>query len=198
MLQIFTRSYELPEISQKEVLRYAGIRGTTEPDSELLRRFDEAVSIATVALIPRVCFCELDVKACDFGSSLDIRKNLRDSESVILFASTVGLELDRLITRYEVTSPATALLLDAIGSERIETLCDAFCEDMRAEKSVLGMSLRPRFSAGYGDLSIEYQKTLFALLDPPSRIGLTLNDSYLMSPSKSVTAIIGVEKIKEF
>lgn len=198
MLQIFTKTYELPKISQKEAFRYAGIRGYDMPDFELLRRFEEACSLVLSSLSPRVCFCELDVKDCDFGSSLDIWKNLRDSESVIIFAATLGLELDRLITRREVSSPASALLLDAIGSERIEALCDAFCEDMRAEKSALGMSLRPRFSAGYGDLSIEYQKKIFALLDPPSRIGLTLNGSYLMSPSKSVTAIIGVEKIKEF
>jgi 5-methyltetrahydrofolate--homocysteine methyltransferase len=67
---------------------------------------------------------------------------------------------------------------------------------MRKEKFTLGESLRPRFSAGYGDLPLEYQKKIFDLLDPHTQIGLTLNDSYLMSPSKSVTALIGVEKIK--
>jgi cobalamin-dependent methionine synthase I len=84
-----------------------------------------------------------------------------------------------------------------LGNERIEALCDAFNEDMRTVKSLSGESLRPRFSAGSGDFSIEYQKKLFEILDPPTSIGLTLNDSYLMTPLKSVTALIGVEKIKE-
>ena len=68
---------------------------------------------------------------------------------------------------------------------------------MRQTKLKMGETLRPRFSAGYGDLPLEYQRRIFDLLDPPTHIGLTLNDSYLMSPSKSVTALIGVEKIKE-
>ncbi len=197
MACVYTTSYPLPAPCKKEILRYAGIRKPSLVSDELLARFDEAVDIAVDHINPKVCFCELDVCDCDFCGSLDIKKNLRDSKRVIIFAATVGLDLDRLIARYEVLSPTTALLLDAIGSERIEALCDAFCTDMKQRKAVDGFSLRPRFSAGYGDLPIEFQKTVFALLDPPSRIGVTLNDSYLMTPSKSVTAIIGVEKIKE-
>ena len=194
---VYTKSYSLGEPCKKEILRYAGIRNSSLVSDELIGRFDEAVSIANDYIKPKICFCELDVGECDFCGSLDIKKNLRKSESVIVFAATVGLDLDRLIARYEVLSPVTALLLDAIGSERIEALCDAFCDDMKAQKLKEGFSLRPRFSAGYGDLPIEFQRTVFALLDPPSRIGVTLNDSYLMTPSKSVTAIIGIEKIKE-
>ena len=198
MAQVYTKTYSLPEPRQREILRYAGIRDPLQASDELIALFDEAVAIATPYIEPRICFCELDVDECDFRGSLDIKKNLRESQRVIIFAATVGLGIDRLIARYGVLSPATALLLDAIGSERIEALCDVFCADMKAQKAQAGFSLRPRFSAGYGDLPIEYQRTVFALLDPPSRIGVTLNDSYLMTPTKSVTAIIGVEKIKEF
>ncbi len=51
---------------------------------------------------------------------------------------------------------------------------------------------RPRFSPGYGDLTLLAQKDIFAVLDCGKRIGLTLNDSLLMSPSKSVTAFVGI------
>ena len=191
------KSYSLPPIDRCEVLRYAGVRSSSGETEELNSRLDEAVALIEGLLNPRVCFRELDVSVCNFGASLDIKKHLGNSHSVIFFASTLGIELDRLIFKYSVLSPATALLLEALGNERIEALCDCFCEDMRQVKLARGESLRPRFSAGYGDLPLEYQREIFALLDPPSRIGLTLNDSYLMSPSKSVTALIGVEKIKE-
>ena len=190
------KSYTLPQIDRREVLRYAGIRSSSGESSELICRLDEAILLIDGKLSPRVCFCELDISECDFGLSLDIKKNLRNSHSVIFFASTLGIELDRLIFKYSILSPATALLLEALGNERIEALCDVFCEDMRRMKLENGESLRPRFSAGYGDLPLEYQRRIFDLLDPPTLIGLTLNDSYLMSPSKSVTALIGVEKIK--
>ena len=191
------KSYSLPPIDKREVLRYAGVRSSIGESAELISRLDEAIALMGDVLNPRVCFRELDIRDCDFGSSLDIKENLRNSHSVIFFAATLGIELDRLIFRYSVLSPATALLLEALGNERIEALCDRFCEDMRQIKLMCGESLRPRFSAGYGDLPLEYQRQIFDLLDPPSHIGLTLNNSYLMSPSKSVTALIGIEKIKE-
>ena len=194
MSTVFVETYELPSVNIREALRYAGYRSPIVERDELISRLDEAISLMDGKLTPRVCFCELDIGDCNFGSSLDIKKNMRNSESVIFFAATVGIELDRLIAKYSVLSPVTALLLEAIGSERVEALCDAFNEDMRRKKLGLGYSLRPRFSPGYGDLSIEYQKKLFSILSP-SRIGITLNDSYLMTPSKSVTALIGVEKI---
>ena len=53
------------------------------------------------------------------------------------------------------------------------------------------MFFKPRFSPGYGDLSLEVQKEIFSLLDCPRKIGVSLGDSLLMTPSKSVTAIIG-------
>ena len=197
MVNVVTKSFSLPEVDRAEAMRYAGIRNPSLITEDFIQKFDEVISLLDGKISPRVCFCENNVYDCDFLGSLDIKKNLRDSETVILFAATVGFEIDRLIAKYEILSPSTALLIDAIGSERVEALCDEFCADMKEKKRVKGCSLRPRFSAGYGDLSIEYQKTLFALLDPPSRIGVTLNNSYLMTPRKSVTAIIGVEKIKE-
>jgi hypothetical protein len=197
MALCIVKRYSLPPIDKREVLRYAGVRSLIEDSGELHRRLDTVISMVEPIINPRVCYRELGISECDFGTSQDIKKNLRDSHSVIFFAATLGIELDRLIFRYSVLSPVTALLLESLGNERIEALCDAFNEDMRTVKSLSGESLRPRFSAGYGDFSIEYQKKLFEILDPPTSIGLTLNDSYLMTPLKSVTALIGVEKIKE-
>ena len=191
------KSYSLPPIDKREVLRYAGVRSSIGESAELISRLDEAIALLGDVLNPRVCFCELDIRDCDFGSSLDIKKNLRNSHSVIFFAATLGIELDRLIFRYSVLSPATALLLEALGNERIEALCDRFCEDMRQIKLMRGESLRPRFSAGYGDLPLEFQREIFSALSCEKNIGLTLNDSLLMIPTKSVTAILGVGKHPE-
>ena len=80
--------------------------------------------------------------------------------------------------------------MQALGAERIEALCDAFCDSLISEKGVL---LRPRFSPGYGDLPLEVQKDIFSLLECHKRIGVSLNESLLMSPSKSVTAFVGLE-----
>lgn len=118
-----------------------------------------------------------------------LAKHLQGCGAMLVFAATVGIGIDRLIAKYTKLNTAKALAFESIGTERIESLCDAFCQEM---EGFCG-KLRPRFSPGYGDLSIETQKEIFGLLDCPKKLGLTLCDSMLMSPSKSVTAVVGIE-----
>ncbi|MBQ8338848.1 MAG: Vitamin B12 dependent methionine synthase activation subunit, partial [Clostridia bacterium] len=135
-------------------------------------------------LVYNVCYREFDISSD--GSSLDLgftrtesqalKRNLSGCESILLFAATVGMEIDRLIARYSAVSCTKALLLQAIGAERIESLCDEFCRQISEEKAKLGLKVRPRFSVGYGDLPLEAQREIFAVLDCPRKIGLTLND----------------------
>ena len=82
------------------------------------------------------------------------------------------------------------MLFDAIGTERTEALADCFVSYLEREYS---MSSLPRFSPGYGDLPLELQKCVFDVLSPEKQIGVFLSDSFIMSPSKSVTAFVGLK-----
>ena len=125
-------------------------------------------------------------------TSRDLQKNLAGCSSGLVFAATVGLGIDRLIARYARISPTKALLFQAIGAERIESLCEVFCRELSEDQGEY--LLHPRFSPGYGDLPLAFQKDIFARLDCPKNIGLHLNQSLLLSPTKSVTALVGREK----
>lgn len=187
---------DVPPICEREVLRYMGAREATDEVRTLLR---ECIDEARDAFVYRVCWRPFDIRmsarAIDLGfavtESASLQKNLDGCDRVILFAATVGIGIDRLITRYTRLSPARAVCFGAIGAERIEALCDVFCAQMCAEYEQQGMTLRPRFSPGYGDLPLELQREIFRVLDCARQIGLSLNDSLLMSPTKSVTAIVG-------
>ena len=191
-----TKTYNEPDFNIKEILRYAACKSD---DGEISVLVNEIISEVRKKLVYKVCFQEFPVliknDVSDFESfnikSKNLADNLKDCKSVIIFAATTGIELDRLIAKYSVISPTKALILDAIGTERIESLCDIFCKDIAEKKNA---TLKPRFSSGYGDLPLETQKTIFNLLDCSKNIGLSLNDSLLMSPSKSVTAFVGVKK----
>ncbi len=196
---ISQRSYSLPPISLSEVLRYSGCaRGSDDTEALALRCISECEGV----FCGSVCFGEFNARVSDgkvdlgFAeiSSNDLARVLDGCTSVIVFAATVGLEIDRLIKKYSVTSPAKAVILGAVGAERIEALCDEFCRDTAVGALERGLTVRPRFSPGYGDLPIELQKDIFRVLDCPKRIGATLNSSLLISPSKSVTAIVGLKK----
>ena len=194
MKTVITKSYGEPNFSREEILRYAGARAADEKTNELL---DSVLCEASGAFIYKVCYVELDASVsrgvCDLGlfkiESRDLAKNLCGCKRVILFAATVGIGIDRLISKYSRTSPAKALLLQALGTERVEALCDLFVEDIKRE---CGAALRPRFSIGYGDTDLSWQKDILNILDASRKIGISLNESMLMSPTKSVTAFIGI------
>lgn len=189
-MTVETKTYSLPPVNKTEILRYSGCRAETEDLSDLI---DTSVSLICEKISPAVCFCELPFCAegdvCNFGafsfSSADLAAHLSGFSKVVLFAATIGIEADRLIIRYGRLVPSRGVMLSAVADERIEALCDVFCADVGAKS--------PRFSPGYGDLPLEIQKDIFALLNCPKNIGLTLNGSLLMSPTKSVTAVVGIE-----
>lgn len=196
---IYTRTYEPPEFNIGEIRRYSGMPKTAEC-TDVDGLIKDCIGEAAEKLVYKVCFREFGIKfdkeITDLGftvtNSRGLRKNLDGCCGIILFAATIGIELDRLIAKYGVTSPGRAVIFQAIGAERAEALCDLFCDEMAAEKARSGFVLHSRFSAGYGDFPLSAQREIFAALDCPRKIGLTLNESMLMSPSKSVTAIIGV------
>ena len=191
---VLIKCLDCPPVSNKEILRYAGCKDDNNEVSTLLC---ECISEAEKCLSYRVCYCKLVVKIdrniCDFGvfkvESSDLAKNLSGCIEVIVFCATVGTMFDRLIAKYERIMPSKAVLFQAIGSERVEAVCDSFCDQISRET---GRRTKPRFSAGYGDLPLELQSKIFALLSCEKNIGVTLNDSFFMSPSKSVTAFVGL------
>lgn len=191
MITVIKKNYEKPPFNQNEVLRYLGVKNL---DNNTEKFLNNAYNEFEESAVYKVCYAELPIKitgdTCDFTvfefNSKHLAKNLKNCKRVIVFGATVGIGIDRLINKYSKIAPSKAVVLDAVGSERIEALCDLFCEDVG--------NLRPRFSAGYGDLPIETQKEIFSLLQCDKNIGLTLNDSFMMSPSKSVTAFIGIEE----
>ena len=190
------KSFAPPPFCKKEILRYAGAAGSDYATSVLL---DEVIAEAESAFCYKVCYAELPLKitedVCDFDvfsvKSKDLAKNLKECDGVILFAATVGVGIDRLISKYSRLSPSRAVMLDAVGSERIESLCDTFCAELSGLHNAV---LAPRFSPGYGDLPLDTQRSIAAVLNMPKNIGVSLTDSLMLTPAKSVTAFAGIKK----
>lgn len=187
---VLIKNYAPPAVDKREILRYAGVRG--EADGQTLAFLDECLAACADELSYRVCYRALPVSHSLFQTGEGVKARLVGYEGVTVFAATVGLEFDRLIAKYARVSVAKALLLQAIGTERIESLCDEFCKDLARENADLFFGTR--FSPGYGDFPLLAQREMFALLDCPRKIGLTLNENLLMTPTKSVTAAVGFGK----
>lgn len=125
----------------------------------------------------------------DFGSvkSESLRKNLEGCKSAYIFAATVGAQVDRTMKRLSLISEADAMVYSCIASSGVECWCDFINEKLSENRT-----LKPRFSPGYGGVSLEIQRNIFDFLDVQRKIGVSLTDSLMMVPVKSVTAIIGI------
>lgn len=200
MHKIFIQQIALPPVCRKEVLRYSGAKNQASEGLSAL--IDECIA-ESGNTFGKVCYTILSVE--DFYSlipyakdSADLSRYLQNASKIVLFAATIGIEIDRLLHRYSAVSPTKALIFQAIGAERIEATCDEFCNQLPELFAGEGVT-NSRFSAGYGDFSIEAQREIFSILTPEKHIGVTLTDSMLMSPTKSVTAIVKItnEPFKE-
>ena len=122
-----------------------------------------------------------------------LARHLEGCRAAYLACGTIGAGFDAFQRRASVTSGVDALIVQAIGAALVEKLMDGV-EDAIRQELADGEELVARYSPGYGTFPLEAQRTLLALLDAPRRVGVSLTDTLLMVPSKSVSAVIGVRR----
>lgn len=188
------------EISRRDIYRYLGY-GVNEPEDRTKAEVEQCVEEVERVMRPRF-FCRtyplqfyaddtLDL-SCFQVKSHDLSKNLRGCEEVLLFAATLGMEVDLIIRKYSWLNMSRAVIVQAVGAVAIEDFCNEENTRLKAEFLRNGYYLRPRFSPGYGDFPLHVQKKLTEALEAEKRVGITLTDRDMMLPSKSVTAVIGI------
>ncbi len=192
----------LTGINKNEVLKYLGYRGG-EIDEAAKRKIDEMADLVKRTARPKACHTVLKIinhepllfertEAQFLGQ--DIKKHLAESEKCVLMAATLGGEIDAVLRRMMIKNMADAVIFDACASSAIENVCDNYCKMLEAEFGAEGLFLTDRFSPGYGDMPISCQKDIMEILQTSKRIGLFLNRSMMMEPTKSVTAACGAAK----
>mgnify|MGYP000420942907 CR=1 FL=1 len=176
-------------LDSKEIARYLGSRGADLwPEAAALAADCQRELEGTVT--PRTLGRRLSLSLFA-GQSRDLDHHLRHCTEGILFAVTLGAETDRLLRRWSAQSMAKAAVGQAVCAVWLDQLCADYCDSFLPTLDE-GQYLTPAFSPGYGDVPLAMQTDIFRVLDCSRKIGLTLNESLLMSPSKSVTAIFGV------
>lgn len=113
---------------------------------------------------------------------------LSQSKKLVLFTATLGPIMDQLILKSGYESKVKQMILDACASAKIESIIDEMMDSIEGFKS-------PRFSPGYGDLSLKIQGDIVNVLEA-RRIGITVTDSSLMIPKKSVSGLFGLSDEK--
>jgi hypothetical protein len=189
-----------------EVYRYLGYKikdGLYEVPDDIKKIIQDCVKEMQKILKPQTVYETFDLKIdnnnIQFGqysiTSADLSRNLKNCSKVILIALTAGPLVDRLIQKNSKLDTSKSVIYQAAGAMFIESFADLICARFKQNYNTEGFTLHPRYSPGYGDVPLETQKLFFTILSCTQKIALTLNDSLLMTPEKSITAFIGLEKI---
>ncbi|WP_461810184.1 Vitamin B12 dependent methionine synthase activation subunit [Faecalimonas sp.] len=184
----------------KEAIRYLGFGKNTVDDRTfalIINSFKELEEVADGRVIYRIFSLKTEREnRIRIGNmvidSIALSKNLKGCQEVILFGATLGTGVDMLMKRRAITDMASVVVLQACATAILEEFCDKCVDEISKELKKRELYLRPRFSAGYGDFSISHQGEILNMLDASRKIGLTMTKGGMLTPIKSITAVIGI------
>lgn len=192
---------ELTKINRAEAFRYMGMQGKIPENMEKLA--DECESRLIAAASPKFHWVYADIADVSEDAvtlaehklilrGKDISEHLSGCFGTALLCATVGDGVDKLLRTVQSEDMAKAVVCDALASAAVEQVCDI------AEKKI-GERFESkfttwRFSPGYGDFPLECQGDFLAAVNAMRIVGVCVNDGGLLTPTKSVTAVIGVSE----
>lgn len=182
---------KLEKLNRAEAVRYLGGAGI-KLNYRMDVLMDECEKEIIDKAMPKYLYVERDLPDESITRGSDVRAHLEGCERAVVMCATLGSDVDRLIRVNQISDMARAVVMDSLASVAIEQVCNSF-DKIIAEK-YSGYYMTFRFSPGYGDYPIELQKDFLQMLDAPRRIGLCTNENFLLTPSKSVTAVLGLSK----
>ena len=188
----------LSQIPMREILHFLGWRGTPVelPLMEQIRRIrGEALEQVKPRAVMRR-FVRLPDGTLEgtrfFPQGKDVREMLSACHETVLLAATLGADSERMLLRAQTKS--AAVILDAVLSAAIEAVCDRMEETLREKLAAQALYLTDRFSPGYGDMPLAQSGQICEVLNAGRSIGLTVSQSGILMPRKSVTAVLGISR----
>lgn len=194
-MAVYTPS--LLAIDAAETRRYAGLAKARFDEAAITAACEEALLLVE----PRGIWfaydydCARGIVLADPPFALEgssIQSHLGGALRVVALAATVGAAVGEAVTRcFDEGRYAHAVLLDAAATAAVEQTADALEKAIRPQMAARGLTMRWRFSPGYGDWDIRAQTGLLRLTRA-EEIGIGLTESFMLTPRKSVTAVIGL------
>jgi cobalamin-dependent methionine synthase I len=190
-------------IPYKQIIKRLGYPNSTKITQPVKQILDEFLNQTRDLIEAKGVFRLLKVESQASGNirfiqsdfkiqSKQVTHMLRKSDIVVLFMVTIGNRLENQVnTLLKEEETTRGFVLDAIGSEMTDAVADEMhYHYLKKLAATQGYSITTRFSPGYGDWTLPVQKDILQLCRG-DRIDISLTDSYLMIPRKSVSAVLG-------
>jgi hypothetical protein len=172
-----------------------------EPVTELIREASEELIHSGEARAEYIIFdsvrCDrikrtVEIEGIEFDVKPIIFSQVKEAAAAALFICTAGQEVGGRSRRSMSGGDLLrGYVYDVIGSEVAENAAERMQDSLRAAAAATGMNITNRFSPGYCGWDVAEQHKLFSFF-PDNWCGITLTDSALMNPVKSVSGIIGL------
>ena len=126
-----------------------------------------------------------------FQTGRTIKKMLKGSESYLFLIATAGPGPETLARDLlEKGDFLAGYIADMVASALVESVADQVQYHIQQEALQIGLKITNRYSPGYCNWDVREQHKLFNLF-PEKCCGITLTESSLMTPIKSVSAVVG-------
>jgi hypothetical protein len=187
-------------IDPDEVLRFQGYKaGIDVPSADVRALFDEALALGLTLMRPRAALRALPVvrdgdrlRAGDVTLTIPrIAERWGAVEEIVAGVCTIGDALERRVSElWQAHELPLAMMLDSVGSGAVESLAEYVNDQLCGEGIARGVKVTNRVSPGYGGWDVAEQRLLWRVC-PGDVVDVTLNDSCFMSPTKSITILVG-------
>lgn len=191
-----------PSLAEHDLARLFGGGKSSGFSRGVALRIDKLKGIFKKLLTPELCYRKVNIDSINNGSvclqggpifkSPKLSRTLQSCETIICFIATIGCRIEKEIRQLTGrNSLAGAYILDSMGSVAVESMVEKFHRRMGNHYKAQEKGVTLRFSPGYCDWPVTEQKKLFNVFDS-SQLGVTLSDSCLMQPRKSISGVFGV------
>jgi hypothetical protein len=187
-------------IDPDEVLRFQGYTaGVDVPSADVLALFDDALALGRALMRPRAVLRVLPVARDGDQLTADgvtltiprIAERWSAVEEIVAGVCTIGDALERRVSAlWEARDLPLAMMLDSVGSGAVESLAEYVNDQLCQEGIARGVKVTNRVSPGYGGWDVAEQRLLWRLC-PGDRVDATINDVCFITPTKTITILVG-------
>ncbi|MCK4810032.1 MAG: methionine synthase [Candidatus Omnitrophica bacterium] len=166
---------------------------------DYIKKAEELIDLKGAAA--RILIVKIDGSRVELGDDIvfeskSLGELLIGCEEAFFMGVTAGSGIVKAIRDNFSNDDATyAVILDAVVSETVDAglawIMNYFNRELYRQNKQF---TERRFSAGYGDFLLEYQKLICRRLEL-ERLGVSLTEAYMLVPEKSVTAVCGIKTI---
>ena len=178
----------IDHINREEALRYMGAAGM-ETKGLMAQYLDACEKELLKVMRPAFVYKVFDVDQLELPGK-DIREHLKGCRQCAFLCATLSTAVDQMIRKYSILDMTKSLMIDAMASAAVEEVCNQ--AEIQIKAVFPDKFLTWRYGVGYGDFDIHYQRTFLEYINAYKTIGVSVSDSCMLNPVKSVTCIIGL------